>query len=65
MKKTMRGITHEDPSRRRVLRLSREAIRTLSSGELMRAAGGSICDTTSWTTEKTQSVIVVATDTCK
>lgn len=64
MKKTIRGITHEEPSRRRMLRLSKEAIRTLSSGELMRAAGGSVCDTTSWTTEKTDS-IGVATNTCK
>jgi hypothetical protein len=64
MKKTIRGITHEEPGRRRMLRLSKEAIRTLSSGELMRAAGGSVCDTTSWTTEKTQSV-ALPTNSCK
>ena len=63
MKKTIRGITHEESSRRRVLRLSKEAIRTLSSGELMRAAGGSVCDTTSWTTE--QHTNGTATLTCK
>jgi hypothetical protein len=51
MKKTSRGITHPEPTRRRGLRLSKEAIRTLLPEDLARAAGGADCVTTSWTTE--------------
>lgn len=53
MKKASRRITHPERTRRRVLRLSKEAIRTLLPEDLARAAGGAWtdCNTTSWTTE--------------
>ena len=52
MKKTSRTITHAESSRRRTLRLSKEAIRTLQPGDLAVVAGAGACDTTSYTSEK-------------
>ena len=53
MKKKTRGhVANPESKTRRVLRLSQETVRVLSSGELTAAAGGdTACDTTSFTTE--------------
>lgn len=54
MKKTTRGrIANPEPKKRRVLKLTHETVRALSATELERAAGGSVCDTTSFATEHT------------
>ena len=50
MKKTTRHITDPERKKKRVLRLSQETVRRLSSDELSQAVSG--CDTTSWTTER-------------
>ena len=53
MKKTTRQQTmNSDPARKRRLQLPRETVRTLGADDLERAAGGSGCDTTSYTSEK-------------
>jgi hypothetical protein len=64
MKKISRGTTHLESSRRRVLRLGKEAIRTRGSGELAAAAGGSVCNTTSWSTENQQTQGTTPTTAC-
>jgi len=64
MKKNSRGTTHLESTRRRVLRLGKEAIRTLGSGELAAAAGGSVCNTTSWSTENQQTQGTTQTTRC-
>jgi hypothetical protein len=54
MKKTTRARTEQpEEGRRRVLQLSQETVRVLSPTSLARAAGGSGCTTTSYTTERT------------
>lgn len=54
MKKTTRAhIANPEPGKRRALRLSRETVKVLNSADLARAAGGSACVTTSFTTEHT------------
>jgi|tagenome__1003787_1003787.scaffolds.fasta_scaffold14231267_1 hypothetical protein len=56
MKKNTRArITNPEPRKRRELRLSRETVRVLSPTELVRAAGGSGCDTTSFSTVHTHT----------
>ena len=67
MKKASRSITHPESARRRVLRLSKEAIRTLLPEDLARAAGGdTVCNTTSYTTENPQTQGTTApTTACK
>ena len=53
MKKTTRQQKmNPERARQRKLELSRETVRTLDSAELLRAAGGGDCDTTSWTTDR-------------
>ena len=53
MKKTTRQRRmNPERAQQRKLELSRETVRTLDSDELLRAAGGGGCDTTSWTTER-------------
>jgi hypothetical protein len=52
-KMTRRQMMNADPARQRRLELARETVRTLGADELARAAGGSGCDTTSYTSEKT------------
>jgi hypothetical protein len=51
-KATTRRISNSESGRKKVLRLSRETVRRLSSDDLSQAIGGS-CDTTSFTTEGT------------
>lgn len=47
MKKTTRRQTrNSNPTRPRRLELTRETVRTLDADDLMRAAGGSGCETT-------------------
>ncbi len=54
MKKNTRGRSaNPEPRKQRVLRLAHETVRVLTSGDLRHAAGGSGCDTTSWTTDQT------------
>jgi len=56
MKKNTRAhVANPEPRKRRVLRLSHETVRVLSPTDLVRAAGGSGCDTTSYTTNKTHT----------
>jgi hypothetical protein len=56
MKKNTRAhITNPESRKRRELRLSRETVRVLGPTELARAAGGSGCDTTSFSTEHTHT----------
>ena len=53
MKKNTRAHTGNPESQKRhVLKLSGETVRVLRSTDLARAAGGSGCDTTSYTTEQ-------------
>lgn len=52
MKKISRSITHAESVRRRRLRLSKEAIRTLRAEDLVAVNGRADCNTTSFTTEK-------------
>lgn len=53
MKKNTRAhVADPEPRRRRALRLAHETVRVLSPTDLARAAGGSGCVTTSWTTDK-------------
>lgn len=53
MKKTIRQRRMNlERARRRKLELSRDTVRMLDSDELLRAAGGGDCDTTSWTTDR-------------
>ena len=54
MKKISRHITYAESNKRRTLRLTKEAIRTLKAGDL--AAVNSGCLTTTWTTQKDDSV---------
>jgi hypothetical protein len=51
-KKVRRRITDLEPRKRR-LELSREMVRVLGADDLSQAAGGSGCDTTSYTSEIT------------
>lgn len=52
MKKNTRShVANPEPQRRRTLKLSRETVKVLSSTDLAAAAGGSGCDTTSYTTQ--------------
>lgn len=51
-KATTRRIANSESGRKKVLRLSRETVRRLSSGDLSQAIGGS-CDTTTDTTLST------------
>ncbi|HEX8114746.1 MAG TPA: hypothetical protein VF516_43750 [Kofleriaceae bacterium] len=52
MKKNTRGRSaNREPKKQRVLRLAQETVRVLNPADLARAAGGSGCDTTSWTTD--------------
>jgi hypothetical protein len=61
MKKNSRAhIANPGPPRPRALRLSREIVRVLSEADLARAAGGSNCDSTSFTTEHTRDGGVAA-----
>jgi len=54
MKKTIRRqTTNANPARQRRLELARETVKTLGADDLARAAGGSGCDTTSYTSEQT------------
>ncbi|HEX8114744.1 MAG TPA: hypothetical protein VF516_43740 [Kofleriaceae bacterium] len=53
MKKKIRQRTSPESTRQRRLELSRETVRTLGENDLARAVGGSVCDTTSWTTDRT------------
>lgn len=56
MKKNTRGRSaNPEPRKQRVLQLAHETVRMLTSDDLTRAAGGSGCDTTSWTTDQTQT----------
>ena len=56
MKKTTRAhVANPEPSRRRVPRLSRETVRVLTPADLANAAGGSVCDTGSYPTIRTNS----------
>lgn len=56
MKKNMRAhIANPEPQRRRALKLSRETVKVLSTTDLARAAGGSGCDTGSFTTPHTRT----------
>jgi len=50
-KNTRTQIANPDTRRRRALKLSRETVKVLSSTDLARAAGGSNCNTTSYTTK--------------
>ena len=52
MKKNTRAQVANPERKQRRLQLSRETVRTLGANELARAAGGSHCETTSWTTEQ-------------
>ena len=53
MKKNTRGrIANPEPKKQRTLKLRPETVRVLSATELGRAAGGSDCDTTSYTSEQ-------------
>jgi len=52
-KKSRRHITNSEPEKPRSLELSRETVRVLGANELSHAAGGSGCDTTSYTSEIT------------
>jgi len=51
-KATTRRVSNPESGRKKVLRLSRETVRRLGSGDLSQAVGGS-CDTTSYTTDGT------------
>jgi hypothetical protein len=54
MKKTTRAhVANPEQSKRRVPRLSRETVRTLTSTDLAHAAGGSGCITTTDPTVRT------------
>lgn len=53
-KKTKRPITNSEPRNQRKLELSRETVRVLGANDLSHAAGGSGCDTTSWTSWSTK-----------
>lgn len=56
MKKNTRAhVANPEPQRRRALRLARDTVRLLNSSDLARAAGGSGCDTSSYTTEFTRT----------
>jgi hypothetical protein len=56
MKKTTRQRkTTTEPARQRKLDLSRETVRTLGHDQLLRAAGGSGCDTGSYPTDRKQT----------
>ncbi len=55
MKKKIKQRTSPESTRQRRLELSRETVRTLGANDLVRAVGGSGCDTTSWTTDKTSN----------
>ncbi len=56
MKKNTRGRSaNPEPRKQRVLRLAHETVRVLTAADLARAAGGSNCDTTSWTTDHQQT----------
>lgn len=52
MKKNTRAQVANPERKQRRLQLSRETVRTLDASELTRAAGGSVCETTSWTTDQ-------------
>lgn len=53
MKKNTRAhVANPEPRRRRELRLAHETVRVLNPIDLARAAGGSGCVTTSWTSDK-------------
>lgn len=52
MKKNTRAQVANPECKQRRLQLSRETVRTLDASELARAAGGSHCETTSWTTDQ-------------
>lgn len=53
MKKNTRAhVANPELRKRRVLQLSHETVRVLSPTDLARAAGGSGCVTTSWTSDK-------------
>jgi hypothetical protein len=47
---TTRRSSNSEPGKKKVLRLSRETVRRLGSGDLSQAVGGS-CDTTSNATD--------------
>ena len=56
MKKNTRAhVANPEPRKWRVLRLSHETVRVLSPTDLARAAGGSACVTTSYTTDRTRT----------
>ncbi|HEX3760137.1 MAG TPA: hypothetical protein VHW23_15580 [Kofleriaceae bacterium] len=51
-KKTTRpNTTNSEPAWRRRLELARDTVRTLAADDLAHAAGGSACDSTSWTSK--------------
>jgi hypothetical protein len=52
MKKNTRAQVANPERKQRRLQLSRETVRTLDASELARAAGGSGCETTSYTTDQ-------------
>ena len=54
-RKTRQQITNLESNHQRRLELSRETVRVLDANELSRAVGGSICTSTSWTTESQTS----------
>jgi hypothetical protein len=58
-KHTRTQIANPETRKRRALKLSRETVKVLSSADLARAAGGSNCNTTSFTTEHTDGSGVV------
>jgi len=55
--KNKRRITKLESTNQRRLHLSRDTVRALGVDELSRVAGGSGCDTTSWSTEQTKTTI--------
>lgn len=52
-KKIRQQMTNSQQARQRKLGLVWETVRTLGEDDLSRAAGGSGCDTTSYTTKQT------------
>lgn len=50
--KIRQRVSRSESARQRKLELSRETVRTLGESALSHVVGGSVCDTSSYTTEK-------------